>query len=225
MSIVMFYLSEPVIAAERNVTFLHIQCSKIHLLPQTIQEKGVQIKIRLILDWKSRTYCSRFSLLNSKRTVALVQHQTNILESHLLLRIVCTVEVIEVTDLLHDIRQDNMRTNIRYARQMLHFNDQLHDEEWTETSYTKKNQATNLSVWGKWRNLTPIAMVQYIIFTYTKNTAFELYTKNILCLSRKYLTFWFVQKRIPAQKRNGHRDLTSLNTIFLSEDNNLRQQR
>lgn len=51
-----------------------------------------QFKLKYDRDWKGRTYCSVFCVLNSKRTIALVQHQTNILESHLLLRIVCTVE-------------------------------------------------------------------------------------------------------------------------------------
>lgn len=37
---------------------------------------------------------------------------------------------------------------------------------------------------GHHKQMTDRAMVQYIIFTYTKNTAFELtiYTKNIICL-------------------------------------------
>lgn len=71
---------------------------------------------------------------------------------------------------------------------MLHFNEQLHDGTFGEQKSeqdTVINVITKLHVGGKChKQMTDRAMVQYIIFTYTKNTAFELtiYTKNILSL-------------------------------------------
>lgn len=86
----------------------------------------------------------------------------------------------------------------------------LHDGAFKNTRVNgtlKKMRLQKLRVKGEnvTKQTTDRAMVHYIIFTYTKNTASELtiYTKNILCLSCKYRTlffFWFVQKEDSSSK-------------------------
>lgn len=74
----------------------------------------------------------------------------------------------------------------------------LHDGAFKNTRVNgtlKKMRLQKLRVKGEnvTKQTTDRAMVHYIIFTYTKNTASELtiYTKNILCLSCKYRTLFF----------------------------------
>lgn len=89
---------------------------------------------------------------------------------------------------------------------MLHFNEQLHDGTFGEQKSeqdTVINVITKLHVGGKrHKQMTDRAMgTIHHIYIHQKIQLLSLpFIQKIFSLSCKYLTFWFFQKRIPAQK-------------------------